>query len=125
MSFFITHPCPACTGNCGPEEPSPVLVLKDVRKDAAQDASAVQDHLLVPLRRAAGLRALHQLLHRLKSQGPGSGAREGKRVGYGNTFRPGDTIVSSFASSVSVMTVVEALVSISLSRWASNKRFSL
>lgn len=63
-----THPSTPCTGHCGPEESSPVLVLEDVGKDAGQDASAVQDYLLFFLRGTARLCSLDQLLHSLKFQ---------------------------------------------------------
>lgn len=67
MLFHVpTHPSPPSTGHRWPEESSPVLVLKDVWKDAAQDTSAVQDHLLLLLTGATGLCTLHQLLHRLR-----------------------------------------------------------
>lgn len=63
-----THPSPASTRHRWPEESSPVLVLEDVGEDAAQDASAVQDHLLLPLCGAPGLCTLHQLLHSLTTR---------------------------------------------------------
>lgn len=70
FSFPVpTHPRPPSAGHRRPEESSPVLVLEDVGKDAAQDASAVQDHLLLPLRGATRLCTLHQLLHSLRRQG--------------------------------------------------------
>lgn len=57
---------PSSSRHRGPEEASPVSVLKDVGQDAGQQPCAVQDSLALLLRGAARVGALHQPLHRLR-----------------------------------------------------------
>lgn len=57
---------PSSSRHRGPEEASPVSILEDVGQDAGEQPCAVQDSLLLLLRGAAGVGALHQPLHRLR-----------------------------------------------------------
>lgn len=57
---------PSSSRHRGPEEASPVSVLEDVGQDAGEQPCAVEDSLTLLLRRAAGVGALDQPLHRLR-----------------------------------------------------------
>lgn len=60
---------PSSSRHRGPEEASPVSVLEDVGQDAGEQPCAVEDSLALLLRRAAGVGALDQPLHRLREWG--------------------------------------------------------
>lgn len=62
-----SYPGSAGAGHGGPEEASPVDVLKDVGQDAGEQTCAVQDRLTLLLRGAARVSDLDQLFHRLQA----------------------------------------------------------
>lgn len=71
LSVLASYPVSAGSGDAGPEETSPVGVLKDEGEDASEQPGAVDDDVTLSVRAAGGTSALDQPLHRLQTKKQG------------------------------------------------------